>query len=220
MSQRQPILISGTWARKAAHRGLHSSKHEALGSTGSLYVLNLCLDPAGPTLLCKGRGCLQSLPHAPSALYPNHDMLVHHHVPFLPARPGCARATLAAPGVWREDPPCMHSVTPPKPKCSPAPRSPWPRYTKGTGGCIKVGISLGPGWCELGERWWFGGHCGRVVPPCAPLRALQFVLFPSLSPRTLYVVCAVRSLHLAPLPLSTALHLVRSDQRGGVGVCG
>lgn len=71
---------------------LCSSKHEVLDCTGSLYVLTLCLDPAGPTLLCKGRGWLQSLPHAPSTLYPIHDMLVLqdmcHHVPFLPARPG------------------------------------------------------------------------------------------------------------------------------------
>lgn len=56
--------------------GLRSPEHEALHCTGSLYVLTLCLDPAGPTLLCKGRGWLQSLPRAPSTLYPLRDMLV------------------------------------------------------------------------------------------------------------------------------------------------
>lgn len=71
----------------------------------------------------------------------------------------------------------MHSVTAPSQSAAPGP---WPRYTKGTGGCIKVGISLGPAWCEL----W--GRYGRAVPPCAPLRALHLGFsFPS--PRPLAV---------------------------------
>lgn len=84
----------------------------------------------------------------------------------------------------------------PEPKRRPAPRSPrpLPRYTKGTGGCIKVGISLGPGWCELG-----GVAVGGWFLP----------VLPSLLPWTSYVVCPVWS----PLPI--ALHLVWSDWRVG-----
>lgn len=112
----------------------------------------------------------------------------------------------------------MHSLTPPKPKCTLAPRGPWPRYTKGTGGCIKVGISLGPGWCELGEGGE-GCHCGRWFRPALPYGRYSSSFFLFLPPGTSYVVCPVSSLHRAP-PLSIAPHLVWSDRRGGVGVWG
>lgn len=92
------------------------------------FTCQLCLDPAGPTLLCKGRGWGQSLPHAPSTLYPIRDMLMlqdtRHHVRFLPARPGWRMGNSGSPGGLAGGPPLHAQCNSPQAKAQPCPSQP------------------------------------------------------------------------------------------------
>lgn len=98
--------------------------------TRSLYVLTLCLDPAGPTLLCNagGRGAEPPHTHTPTVpFFPGRD-------PPRPLRaqppPGVPRglAGPGSPGGTAGTPPCMHGVTAPSQSAAPGPRA--PRYQR------------------------------------------------------------------------------------------
>lgn len=128
-----------------------------------------------------GRGQTPPPPRAPSSRRaPSWDVLLctpslpaSPPPPGVPARHGRLRQPRGGGG-WAGGSfplsPCMHGLTPPKPKRSPAPRSPappppGPAIPKEPAVGIKVGISLGPGWCE-GE----GGDTHTPGPrPLLPL---------------------------------------------------
>lgn len=90
--------------------GFTAPKHEAPDCTGITLRVKLCaLTPQVPHSYARAGAGDRASPRAPSTLYPIRDMLVlqdmRHHIPVPPARPRWARAALAAPGLWREDPP-------------------------------------------------------------------------------------------------------------------